>query len=143
MSDRRDPFRSYRFVVEIGGGPAAGFSQVSGLERATTVDDYREGGVNDFVHRLAGVTKYPDLVLKRGVADRTDLWDWHQQVIDGEIRRRTIAVVLRDERGAEAARWVVDGAFPVKWNGSDLDASANTVVVESVAFAHHGLRRVA
>ncbi|MBL8901348.1 MAG: phage tail protein [Planctomycetes bacterium] len=141
MSERRDPYRSFRFVVEIGSAPAGGFSSVGGLERATTVDEYREGGVNDFVHKLAGVTKHPALVLKRGIADRVDLWDWHQEVIAGRIQRRGVAIVLRDESGRDVCRWVFDAAFPAKWNGSDLDAQANTVAVESIELVHHGMRR--
>lgn len=140
MSDRHDPYQVFRFVVEVEQSPAGGFTHVAGLERATATDDYREGGVNDRVHKLAGVTKYPNLVLKRGLADRTELWDWHQQVIDGFVQRRNLSVVLRDSRGAELRRWAIEGAFPVKWNGSDLDASAHAVVVEAVEFAHHGLR---
>jgi phage tail-like protein len=143
MSERKDPYHAFRFVVEVEQSSAGGFAHVSGLERSTTADEYREGGVNDFVHRLAGVTKYPNLVLKRGLADRTELWDWHQQVIDGTVQRRTVAVVLQDAQHAERRRWVFDGAYPIKWNGSDLDAAAHAVAVESLEFAHHGLRRQA
>jgi len=141
MSERRDPYQGFRFAVEIGGSPAGGFTHVGGLERAITPHEYREGGVNEFVHKLADVAKHANLVLKRGLADPTELWDWHQQVIDGFVQRRDVAVVLRDPQGAELQRWVFEGAFPVKWNGTDLDAATHAVVVESVELAHRGLRR--
>ena len=138
---RNDPYRSFRFVVEVQGLVVAGFSSIGGLERATTLEDYREGGRNDFVHKLVTLTKYPNLVLKRGLANGTDLWDWHQKVIDGNVERESISVIVQDEKGQEAHRYVFEDAYPTKWNGSDLDASGNSVVVESVELAHHGMRR--
>ncbi len=137
-----DPFRSFRYSVEIDGVASAGFSQVSGLDRDTTFEEYREGGVNDFVHKLASVTKYPNLTLKRGLTFHTDLWDWYQKVVDGIVERKTITVVLIDELGLPAWSWEIEGAYPVKWTGPALDASTNTVAAEAVEFAHQGFRRL-
>jgi phage tail-like protein len=136
-----DPYGGFRFVVEIGSTKVGGFSQVSGLERDTTFEDFREGGVNDFTHKLATVTKYPSLTLRRGIADKTDLWQWHQDVINGNIQRQDISVILRDYGDADRWRWVFQNAYPVKWSGPDLNASNNAVAVEAVEFAHQGMRR--
>ncbi len=137
-----DPYKVFRFVVEINGTLVGGFSEVTGLERRTEVDDYREGGVNDYVHKIAKETRYPNLTLKRGITDLTGLWDWHQQVIGGNVQRKTVSVVLLDSVGLEQWRWVFTDAFPVKWNGSDMNASGNTVSVESVELAHHGMTKL-
>ena len=123
------------------GPEVGGFSQVSGLERDTTFEDFREGGRNDFTHKLVTVTKYPSLTLRRGIADTTDLWQWHQDVIDGNIQRKDISVILRDYEGADRWRWVFEKAYPVKWSGPDLNASNSAVAVEAVEFAHQGMRR--
>ena len=101
----------------------------------------REGGVNDFVHKIAKETRYPNLTLKRGITDKTDLWDWHQQIVSGEVERKTISVILQDQQGNEKWRWIFRDAYPVKWNGTDLNASGNTVLVESVELAHHGMTK--
>jgi phage tail-like protein len=141
MSDRtHDPYGAFRFVVELDNNEIGGFSGVSGLTRDTTVEEFREGGVNDYVHKLVTVTKYPNLTLKQGMTDRDELWRWHQDVIGGSVRRQTIAVVLRDVAGKEARRWVFDGAYPVRWSTVDLDASSGAVAVETLEFAHHGMR---
>ena len=137
-----DPYMVFRFVVEINGTRVAGFSEVTGLEVRTEVDEYREGGVNDYVHKIAKETRYPNLTLKRGITDATELWDWHQQIVGGDIRRQTIAVVLLDSLKKEKWRWVFRDAYPVKWNGTDLNSTGNTVAVESIEFAHHGLTKV-
>lgn len=138
---RNDPFHGFRFRVELDHVQQGGFARVKGLVRETKVDSYREGGVNDHEHKLANLTTFGNLVLERGLVDPY-LWDWHEQVIQGNVRRRSITLALLDERGAEVWRMLVEGAFPAKWSGTDLDASNGQVLVESVELAHHGIRRV-
>ena len=136
-----DPYKVFRFVVEINGVRVGGFTEVTGLEVRTEVDEQREGGTNDFVHKIAKETHYPNLTLKRGITDKTDLWAWHQQIVQGEILRKTVSVILLDSVGNEKWRWVFRDAYPVKWNGTDLNATGNTVLVESVELAHHGMTK--
>jgi phage tail-like protein len=138
---RTDPYGTFRFRVEILGLQVGGFSDVGGLERETQIEDFREGGLNDYTHKLVTLTKYQNLTLKRGIADATELWQWHQDVINGKVERRQINVVLVDFAGNDAWRWVVQKAYPVKWSGSTLNAASNTVFVESVEFVHHGVKR--
>jgi phage tail-like protein len=135
-----DPFHAFRFRVEFDQVQHGGFARVKGLVRETKVESRREGGVNDFEHKLMTETTYPNLVLERGLADDY-LWAWHEQVIEGSVTRRTITVALNDEAGQEVWRWLVEAAYPVKWAGTDLDASTGAVLFESVEFAHHGLRK--
>jgi phage tail-like protein len=138
--DRPDPYRAFRFRIEVEGAQLGGFQGVSGLERDTKIEPLREGGVNDFEHQLIVQTTYPPLVLKRGLVD-ANVWDWHQAVIDGTVARRTVSIVLMNDAGTEVWRWLCLGAFPAKWTGGELDATGNTIATESVEFVHHGLRR--
>ena len=137
---RRDPYAGFRFLVEIDGLLQGGFSKVRGLSRETKVESFREGGVNDFERKLVTLTTYPALVLERGLADQR-LWDWHQQVVEGNVKRRVITINLRDERGRDVWGWTAHSAFPVKWSVSDLDAASGQVATESLEFAHHGILR--
>ena len=137
---RPDPYRVFRFVVEIDGTEAGGFQSVAGIERQTQIEPYREGGVNDYEHQLAVKTTYPALTLKRGLVDPW-MWNWHQDVIAGRIARRTVSVLLLDPAGEEAWRWVVVGAFPAKWTGAELEALTAAVATESVELVHHGITR--
>ncbi|HEU4594733.1 MAG TPA: phage tail protein [Pyrinomonadaceae bacterium] len=137
-----DPYKVFQFVVEINGVQIGGFSDVAGLEVRTEFDEYREGGVNDYVHKIAKETRYPNLTLKRGITDALEFWVWHQLVVNGVIERKTVSVVLLDSQRREKWRWIFREAYPVKWNGSDLSASGNTVAVESVELAHHGMMRL-
>jgi phage tail-like protein len=117
-----------------------GFSRVKGLVRETKVEARREGGVNDFEYKFATQTTYGNLILERGLADPF-LWGWHEDVIEGRVLRRTVTVTLQNHLGEEVWRWLVERAFPVKWTGTDLDASSGAVLVESVELAHHGIRK--
>lgn len=140
---RRDPLRGYNFAVEIEGLVAGGFSEVSGLEVDLEVLEYREGGVNGFVHKRAGPAKYPtNLVLKRGVTDSKVLWNWYWDAVQGRINRKNVSILLMDEAGQEKLRWNFEQAYPVKWAGPGLRASANEVAVESLELAHKGLMNV-
>lgn len=140
MQRRPDPYRNFRFRIEADGTQLGGFQSVSGLERETKIEPHREGGINDFEHQLVVQTTYPPLVLKRGLFD-TELWDWHQDVIDGVVNRSTISITLMDKDNTEVWRWLCEQAFPNKWTGSELDATGSNVATESVEFVHQGMRR--
>jgi phage tail-like protein len=137
---RSDPFHGFRFRVEFDHIQHGGFSKVKGLVRETKFESRREGGVNDYEHKLATQTTYGPLTLERGLAD-DHLWAWHDAVVEGRIVRRTITVALHDEADREVRRWLVEAAFPVKWTASDFDGASGQVVIESVELAHHGIRR--
>jgi phage tail-like protein len=137
---RKDPVLGFNFKVEISGVFVAGFSDVSGLQAEIEVQEYREGGVNEYIHKRAGPTRYPsNLVLKRGITDNTELWSWYRDVMRGTIKRKPIDVVLMSSSGDEKRRWKLQNAYPVKWTGPDLKATAAEVAVEALELAHEGL----
>ena len=105
--------------------------------------DYREGGQNDYVHRFAGPTKYPALVLKHGLTQIDGLWSWHQDVIQGKIERKNGTIYLLDKQRLPVMWWDFKEAFPFKWTGPELRADSGNVAIESVELAHRGLSRPA
>lgn len=137
---RTDPFRGFRFLVEIDGLTSAGFLRVKGMQREIKHESYREGGVNDYEHKLVSQVSYPSVILERGLA-LDDLWQWAFDAAEGNVRRKNIRIGLSDEAGNPAWAWQLDWAIPVKWSLSDLDANASQVAMESLELVHHGLRR--
>lgn len=137
---RLDPLRAFRFLVEIEGITSGGFTRVKGLSREVKYESYREGGVNEYEHKLITQVSYPVVVLERGLA-LPDLWAWALATADGEARRRTIRIRLQDEGNIPTWAWQVEYALPVKWTASDLDAQSSPVVMETLELAHHGLRK--
>ncbi len=138
---RADPYQVFNFLVEIEGILAGGFSECSGLQVETEFFDYREGGLNEYVHRFAGPTKYPPLVLKHGLTQIDGLWSWHQDVIQGKIERKNGTIYLLDKQRIPVMWWDFKEAFPFKWTGPDLRADSGNVAIESVELAHRGLSR--
>ncbi|OPX86532.1 MAG: T4-like virus tail tube protein gp19 [Pelotomaculum sp. PtaB.Bin104] len=138
---RKDPYANFRFLVEIGGLIVGGFSDVSGLQAETETEEYREGGVNGYVHKLPKITKYSNLTFKRGITDADVLWKWHADVAAGKIERKNGSVILLDAAGNEKWRWNFSQAYPVKWSGPELKADSSAVAVESVEIAHNGLTK--
>ncbi|MDQ3855485.1 MAG: phage tail protein [Chloroflexota bacterium] len=137
---RLDPYLAFSFVVELEGLVVAGFSEVTGLQAEIEVQDYREGGLNEYIHRLAGPARYPsNLVLRRGLTDVDTLWVWHQRAARGLVERRNGSIILLDSAGAESSRWNFVDAYPVRWSGPELRAGTTAVAVETVELAHHGL----
>jgi len=135
-----DPYHGFRFRVEFDQVQHGGFTRVKGLVRETKIEPRREGGLNDFEHKFVTLTSYGNLILERGLIDDF-LWSWQEDVVEGKISRRTITIALHDESDTEVWRWLIERAFPVKWAGTDLDGSSGQVLVESVEFAHHGIKK--
>jgi phage tail-like protein len=136
----QDPFTNFRFLVEIEGVQHGGFAHVKGVAREIKVDVYREGGLNDYEHKLLNQTTYGNIILERGLVDDY-MWSWHDQTVEGNVERRRITIVVRNESQVEVWRWLVDGAIPIKWSGSDLDAGSAQVIVENIELAHRGFRK--
>ena len=142
MVGRTDPYRNFNFVVEIDGIKQAGFSDCSGFGASTDPIEYREGGDNTTVRKLPGVTKYPNIVLKWGITDSRELYDWYNNVVKGNVVRKTGSIVLYDLDGiTEKVRWNFVNAWPTKWDGPDFSAKANDIAIETLELAHEGIER--
>ena len=138
-----DPFGSFNFAVEIEGITAAGFSECTGLGTETDAIDYREGNEDITVRKLPGLRKQSNVTLKRGFSTNSKLFDWRNTVATGAIERKNVTIILYDERGVsgggERVRWNLQNAWPTKWTGPDLKASANEVAIETLEFCHEGI----
>jgi phage tail-like protein len=141
--NRRDPYLSFNFNIEIEGLIVGGFSEVTGLQVETVVETYREGGLNEYEHKFSGPTRYPtNLVLKHGLTDIDFMWPWHNSVGQNSFQRRNGTIYLLDTAGRTKAAWNFLGAYPVKWTGPELRADSNTVAFESIELVHRGITRI-
>ncbi|MCP5053650.1 MAG: phage tail protein [bacterium] len=141
MAEVVDPFVSFRFKVEIQGVIEAGCAEVSGLNLEVDTEDYDEGGVNDYVHKLPKAAKWPNLTLKRGLTDDVKLWDWARKCIDGKFEKKTINIILVDEEDATQWQWTVENAYPVKWTGPEFKATSAEIAFEAMEFVHTGIKK--
>jgi phage tail-like protein len=136
---RVDPYMSFRFLIVIDQLIEGGFSEMSGLEITTQVEEYWEGGVNGYVYKLPKETRFANLTLKNGLGDLSSLWNWHFEVVSGRIRRRSVHIaLLRDRLAVPAQIWSFKEAYPVKWTGPELKADGNSIAFQTLELAHHG-----
>jgi phage tail-like protein len=139
--ERKDPLRNFRFRLEIDGIQQAGFSEATVPDTTSDVVEYREGTEITTPRKLPGLTKYGNLSLKWGTTDSMDLYNWRKQIIDGNVQRKNIAVVLIDEAGNDKARYEFVNAWPNKYDPSDLNATGNAVAIETLEIVHEGMVR--
>jgi len=138
---RVDPYSNFNFLVEIDGITRAAFHEVSGFDSTIDVIEHREGGENTTVRKLPGMTKHSNIVLKWGLADDADLYNWHRDAVNGKVQRRNGSIVLLDRQGQERMRWNFVNAWPSKWDGPDFNAEGNDIAIETLELAHEGVTR--
>lgn len=130
------------FRIEVKNLIVGGFSECTGLQVETEVEEHREGGLNEYSHKLPKGSKYGTITLKRGFVNSDELWTWNQNVVDGvSNQRKDISIILTDRQGQDICRWNVSKALPVKWNSSEFKADANAVLVETLELVHHGFAK--
>lgn len=146
---RVDPFPTYRFAVSIqaskvaGGGddlPIAEFSECSGLEMTVKFEEVREGGLNEYVHKLPGRVEYGNLTLRRGYARSNEFYKWCQTVFNRKkIERKNVVVkLIQAGQDRPIVTWTFRDAYPVKWSGPQFKAGDSAVAIESLEIAHAG-----
>lgn len=142
--ERKDPYRQFRFRVEIDGISQAGFSEVTFADTTTDPVEYREGIEAPVFRKLSGLTKYGNITLKWGITDSKDLYEWRQKVIDkgAQDARKNISIILIDEAGADKSRWDIRDAWPSKYDPPDFSGKGNEVAIETMEIVHEGFKRV-
>jgi phage tail-like protein len=141
-SQRDDPYKAFNFIVEIEGINVAAFCEVSGLTSETAVIEYRTGSDGNSARKLPGLTKFANIVLKRGITQNHDLWNWRRAIEQGTPDRRNGTIVLLDDERREVVRWTFTEGWIAKYDGPDLNAKANEVAIETIEIAHEGLTLV-
>ncbi len=152
---RVDPLPAFRFLVALvdTSSPVAalgslaslalgGFTECTGLESTVETAEYREGGLNDRLHRFASQTAPTNIVLRRGVGLGEDLWLWHEGFVRGEGVRKDGLVILQDQLGVPIKMWSFSKGIPIKWTGPALHAQQSEVAIETLEIAHEKLELV-
>jgi len=141
MAKRVDPYKSFRFLVEIDNIVQAGFSDCNGFGSSVEVVEYREGGDSATVRKLPGKTSYPDITLKWGLTDSRELYDWHSTAINGGSDRRNGSIIQLDDLGNEKVRWNFFDAWPSKYDGPDFSGKSTDVAVDTLTLSCERLVR--
>ena len=138
-----DPLRNFKFRVEIDGVSQSGFNEVIMPAATVQVIEYREGNEATQSRKLSGQTKFGNIILKWGITDSNDLYQWWRSVSQSGAQgnRRNMSVVLVDEEGNDRVRWNFENAWPVKYESPALDAEGNDVAMETLEITFERMTR--
>jgi len=141
---RNDPYKNFKFRVEVDGITTAAFAEATIPDSTTDSVDYREGTDPTHQRKLSGMNKYGNITLKKGLTDSMELYDWKKKVEESGAgpARKNISLILIDEEGKDKARWDIAEAWPTKYDPSDFSAKGNEVVIETLEIVHEGVARV-
>lgn len=120
------------------------FSECSGLEATMEPKSIKAGGNNYGEYQRAGRVNFSTVILKRGVTQNRDLWNWFHLVGNGAYAYRLKAEVTLldfDHNGKETPVmvWQMLNALPTKFKAADFNSTFTQVAIEELHFVHEGL----
>ena len=142
---RENPYGRFNFLVDLGTGDTdgieAGFQECSAIGMEVAVAEYRTGNDRaNSVRTVTGLTKVPDVTLKRGLIGSLALYRWIAEVRDGGQAVRTVSIHLQNEdHTAVAMSWKLLGARPVRHTSGPLHAKGGDVAIEELTLAYERL----
>jgi phage tail-like protein len=146
MAVQRDrPYSQFNFLVDLGGGdtdgPDAGFQECSPIASEVAVVEYRNGNDKEnSLHKLTGLSRVADVVLRRGLIGSLSLFEWFNEVRNGGDVRRTVRIQLLNEDHTEPVlTWTLLRARIVKWSAGPLNAKGSDVAIEEMVLAYERL----
>ena len=79
-----------------------------------SVEERREGGVNEYTHKLPGPSNYTEnLTFRHGMTAIDTLWNWFHAASKGVIKRKSGTILLLDSERLPVMWWHFKDAFPV------------------------------
>jgi phage tail-like protein len=143
---RERPYVQFNFLVDLGNGntegPQAGFQEVSGIGMEVTVAEYRTGNSREnSVMKITGLNKSTDVTLKRGVIGSLDLYEWLDDIRNGnQSAMRTVTVQLQNEDHTSVVQtWKLLRARIIKHTSGPMNAKGTDVAMEELVLAYERL----
>ena len=143
---RERPYVQFNFLVDLGTGTTdgadAGFQEVSGIGMEVTVAEYRNGNEKEnSVRKITGLNKATDVTMKRGVIGSLNLYQWLDQIRNGDQNAmRTVTVQLQNEdHTAVVTTWKLLRARIIKHTSGPLNAKGTDVAMEELVLAYERL----
>ena len=140
------PYAQFNFLVDLGTGategPQAGFQECSELGTSVDVIEYRNGNDRENnVRKLTGLSHVSDVTLRRGIIGSLDLFEWLDQVRNGDQAAvRTVTIqLLNEDRSAVVQAWRLFRARIVKHVSGPFDARCSDVAMEELTLSYERL----
>jgi len=143
---RERPYAQFNFLIDLGAGatdgPEAGFQECSEIGMSVDVIEYRNGNEKENgVRKLTGLTRYPDVTLRRGIIGSLDLYQWLNDVRTGnQMAYRTVTVrLMNEDHAAVVQEWKLLRARIIKHVSGPFNARGSDVAMEELTLAYERL----
>jgi len=143
---RERPYVQFNFLVNLGDattdGVQAGFQEISSIGMEVTVAEYRNGNEREnSVRKITGLNKAQDVTLKRGVIGSLNLYEWLNEIRNGNQNAvRTVTIQLQNEdHTAVVQEWRLLRARIIKYSCGPLNAKGTDVAIEEMVLAYERL----
>ena len=119
------------------------FQSVTGLTVDIDTEEIAEGGENRFRHKIPVRTKYPNLVLKRGMLIDSEVISWLNEAMENfQFKPTTVVLKLLNEKHEPLISWNFVHAYPVKWTVSELNATQSQLAIETLELTYNYFSRI-
>ena len=147
MATLRDrPYVQFNFLVDLGDGntdgPQAGFQECSNIGMEVNVAEYRSGNEKEnSVRKITGLNKATDVTLKRGVIGSLNLYQWLNDIRNGNQNAlRNVVIHLQNEdHTAIEITWKLMRARIIKHVSGPMNAKGTDVAMEELTLAYERL----
>jgi phage tail-like protein len=137
LAGLEDPYATARFQVIIERLTFAVFTECTLPTLVMDPDKIKEGGQNNYVHKLPTRYDVGTVKLKYGLCRTSDMLLWYMQMMKGDIINSVahMIVMMQDARGFPLVAWTFKDAYPIRWVGPNLKAGESAAAIEEIEFA--------
>jgi phage tail-like protein len=143
---RERPYAQFNFLVDLGTGetegPEAGFQECSAISMSVDVIEYRNGNEKlNNTRKLTGLQKVSDVTLKRGIIGSLNLYQWLDQIRNGDAAgfRNVVITLQNEDHSATVMTWKLIRARIIKHTSGPLNAKGTDVAMEEMTLAYERL----
>ena len=157
-TNRRDPYKNFKFRIKWDGRYVAGVSKCGSLKRTTEVVSHRDGGNPSTSNKSPGRSEYEAITLERGVTHDLEFEKWANKVWsfanaqadpdqrDQEVSladfRKNIIIDVFNEAGQKVLSYKVYHCWVSEYQAlPELDANANAVAIQMIKLENEGWER--
>jgi len=151
-TERLDPYKNFKFLIEFDNKVVAGVSKMSLLKRTTEVVKHRSGGDPSSSHKSPGRTEYDPITFERGLTHDKDFEQWANKVwnygsgLGSEVSlkkfRKDISVKVLNEAGQIVLIYNVYRCWVSTFQAlPELDANGNGIAIENIVVENEGWER--
>ena len=123
------PLPSSNFIVEIDGIASSSYMSVEGVHGEVEVVEYREGSNPNRLILLPGNARYGPIILRRGLTDNTELWDWY---LEDTVETKSMSIVFMDHGHNEKARYNAHECWISGYYIEPLESNPSGVAIEVI-----------